>query len=167
MAYLLRMDGGRRTLMNGTGSLLLMGDGDAPVGVGPRIGLTWREWNNNISYRDGGPVVGRMVYSAHAADPAGGIWWTTRAGTLIDYTGYTFTAKITAGGTTVLTKTTGITGSAGSGTNPTGTPNIVIEWGDDELDVTPGDYYLELTPRISGRNRNPIKIPVRIEASAP
>jgi hypothetical protein len=56
MAYLLRMDGGRRTLMNGTGSLLLMGDGDAPPPSPVAIKATYREWIERpmrSTYREG------------------------------------------------------------------------------------------------------------------
>ena len=169
MAFRLLMSGDRRTLMNGTGSLLLMGDGDAPpASVGPRQGLTWREWHTTITHRDGGPTVGRLIYAQHAEDPGPGIWWLSRAGTLIDFSsGYTWSAKITDGTTTLLTKTSGITGAAGSGTNPTGSPNVAIDWSADELNIAPGEYTLELTPTVGGRQRNPLKVPIRIEASAP
>ena len=111
--------------------------------------------------------MGRLLYSQHAEDPGPGVWWRSRANTLIDFTGYTFTAKITDGVTSLLTKTTGITGAAGAGSAPDGTPNIAIDWDAAELDITPGEYTLELTPTTSGRQRNPIRVPIRIIASAP
>lgn len=57
--------------------------------------------------------------------PAMSFAWSDGTNTLIDYsTGWTFTAKVcaaTASTTTLLTKTTGITGAATS-------PNVVIDW---------------------------------------
>lgn len=135
---------------------------------GPRQPFTWREWHNSVTHKEGGPTVGRLIYSAHAEDPGPGIWWLSRAGTLIDFSsGYTWSAKITDGTTTLLTKTTGITGAAGAGTNPTGTPNVTIDWSTGELNIAPGEYTLELTPTYNSRQRQPLKVPIRIEASAP
>ena len=165
-SYLL-LQSGDRLLLQGTGALLLQGDGDAPASVGPRIAIAWRDRNKTVSYKEGGRVVGRIDYSQHAEDPGAGVWWTDRTDALVDFTGYTFTAKIHAGGTTALTKTSGITGSAGSGSPSSGTPNIAIDWSTGELNITPGEYTLELTPRSGGRDRDPISIPVRITRSAP
>jgi hypothetical protein len=163
-SYLLLENGDRLLLESGDG-ILLEGDGEAPVGY---QAIVWREWRNFISHRDGGPTLGKLEYSQHAEDPQPGVWWTTRANALIDYTGYTFTLKIHNSTTTVLTKTTGITGAAGSGTPPTGTPNIAIQWAVDELlNIPAGEYTMELTPRTGGRDRDPISMPIRIKASAP
>jgi len=168
MPYLLLQTGDRRLLQSGAGALLLQrGEaGPPPVSVGPRQAIVWRE-ANTITHRDGGPTVGRLVYSAHAEDPGPGVWWASRAGTLIDYTGYSFVAKITDGATSLLTKTSGITGDVGAGSAPDGTPNIAIDWDADELDIPPGEYTLELTPTSGGRQRNPLRVPIRIIASAP
>lgn len=159
----------RLRLQAGTDLLLLQADDDAPAAVGPLQSLTWREWNKTITHRDGGPTVGRLEYKQHAEDPGSGFYWYDVAGqNLIDFTGYTFTVKVHDHATTLITKTSGITGAAGSGTNPTGTPNIVIAWAVGELNVAPGDYTIELTPTApNGRQRDPITAPFRIEASAP
>jgi hypothetical protein len=164
-SYLLLQSGDRLSLQ-GSGALLLQADGDAPASVGPRQSIVWRV-ANYITHRDGGPTVGRLLFSAHAEDPGPGVWWRSRAGALIDFTGYTFVAKITDGVTSLVTKTTGITGAAGAGSAPDGTPNIAIDWAADELDITPGEYTLELTPTSGGRQRNPLRVPIRIIASAP
>ena len=77
-----------------------------------------------------------------------GIYWKDGDGALIDFsTGYTFSLKVYDGATTALfTKTTGITGAAGSLTTPT--PNVVVAWAiTAELTTitTPGTYPLRLT----------------------
>ena len=75
-------------------------------------------------------------------------------------TGHTFELKIAeADGTVVVTKTTGITGQAGTGTPPSGTPNVVIAWssGTSELaSLTGGDTYqvqLKITRTADTRSR--------------
>lgn len=43
--------------------------------------------------------------------------------------GHTFEMKVAdSAGTLVFTKTSGITGQAGSGVPPNGTPNVVVQW---------------------------------------
>lgn len=83
------------------------------------------------------------------------MWLADSAGTLIDFsTGYTFSFKIgDTGAAALLTKTTGITGAAGAGVAPTGTPNIVVAWSAGELNVTPGQYAWELTCTNSSLDR--------------
>ena len=62
-------------------------------------------------------------------------------GAVDDYTsGFTFTVTILdASGTTVLTKTTAITGDTGGLIN--------VDWEPDELDLPAGTYRLQLTVR--------------------
>ena len=166
-SYLLLQSGGLVSLQ-GSGALLLQGDGETPASVGPLVPLVWRDHSKTITYREARRMTGRLSYAAHAEDPAVGVWWTDRTGTLIDYSsGYTFEAVVTDGVTALLSKTSGITGAAGAGTAPTGTPNIVITWGSGELNLTPGEYTLELTPTSDGRQRDPLRVPLRIIASAP
>jgi hypothetical protein len=44
-----------------------------------------------------------------------------------------------------LTNTTGITGAAGSGYGPPGTPNVTVAWAAGELNIAPGTYDMDLT----------------------
>ena len=83
------------------------------------------------------------------------IWWLDRNSSLIDFSsGYTFELKIgQIGGAAILTKTVGITGAAGSGVEPTGTPNITVAWSAGELDLTPGYYDLVLTANTASTDR--------------
>lgn len=169
MPSFLLQQGGGKLLLQGSLDALLLEEGDgALVTVGPRVTLTWREWHHIVTYREGRGVIGRLQFTQHAEDPGAGVFWLDQPGNLIDFSsGYTWSAKITDGVSTLLTKTAGIVGAAGSGTNPTGTPNVTITWASGELAVTPGDYTLELTPTSASRQRDSLRVPIRIIASAP
>lgn len=80
------------------------------------------------------------------------LWLTDSRGELIDLSsGYTFELKIGARGqAAVVTKTTGITGSAGSDTEP----NVLIEFTAGELDdLTSSSYVAQLTATTGGLDR--------------
>jgi hypothetical protein len=100
-----------------------------------------------IAIREGRRMSGRVVYNQKAERPSLALWWLDKAGDLIDLSsGYTFSFKIgERGETALLTKTGNITGAAGAGTAPTGTPNVVVDWQAGELDLTPGTYLWQLT----------------------
>lgn len=87
-----------------------------------------------------------LEYAKGAEKPDLQIWWESSTASLIDFsTGYTFQLKIgNEDQSALLTKTTGITGAAGSGSEPSGTPNVSIVWADGELAITPGLYSLQL-----------------------
>lgn len=72
-----------------------------------------------------------------------GLFHKDSTGALIDFSsGYTFVVTILnpSTGTALVTKSTGVTGAAGSLTS--NTPNITVAWADDELDgLTPGTEY--------------------------
>lgn len=72
------------------------------------------------------------TFSYYAGDELGtiGLFWRDTTGALINFaSGYTFEVRLgNPSDTAVLTVTTGITGAAGSGTNPSGTPNVVVAW---------------------------------------
>jgi hypothetical protein len=77
-------------------------------------------------------------------------WLLDDAAALVDLsTGYTFTFKIgIPGQTAVFTKTTGLTGAAGSGTEPTGTPNLTATFAAGDLDsLTKGLYRWQVAAR--------------------
>jgi|GEM_PF-3285138 len=107
-----------------------------------------------------------LSWSTSAEDPNLEIWWFDDAGDLIDFSsGYTWSLKIgPTNGTALITKTTGITGAAGAGTAPTGTPNVVVVWAAGELDIAVGRYRLELTPTVGGRQRDAYATMIEIRA---
>lgn len=98
---------------------------------------------------------GRVAWKKSAERPTLDIWWFDSAGALIDFSsGYTWSLKVgVPGSTALLTKTTNITGAAGSGTAPTGTPNVVVTWAGGELTLTAGSYTAELTGTTSSLDR--------------
>lgn len=106
------------------------------------------------------------AWNRKAEDPNWRIWWFDDAETLIDFsTGYTWSLKIGTSTTTLVTKTTGIAGAAGAGTEPSGTPNVVITWAAGELDIAPGVYRAELTPTVNSRQRDPYVRQIEIRAA--
>lgn len=96
-----------------------------------------------------------IQYRRSAERPSLQLWLLDDDGELIDFsTGYTFGFKVgLVGSAALLTKILGITGAAGSGTEPTGTPNVTISWSAAELDLTPGVYDWELTCNTAGTDR--------------
>jgi hypothetical protein len=77
-----------------------------------------------------------LRYFRTAERPDLKFWLLDDDGALVNLaSGYTFTFKIgTPNATAVLTKTTGITGAAGTGTSSSGTPNLVVSFTAGELD---------------------------------
>lgn len=101
-------------------------------------------------------------YHSSAERPSLELWLEDDDGTLIDFSsGYTFSVKIGTIAATLLTKTTGITGAAGSGSEPSGAPNLTVAWTAGELDITPGAYTLQVTATTSGLDRV-FSIPIQI-----
>lgn len=94
-------------------------------------------------------------YHKTAERPALELWLLDDDDVLIDFsTGYTFSFKIGNRGTAaLLTKTTNITGAAGSGTEPSGTPNVTVTWAAGELNLTPGSYGWQLTATTTSLDR--------------
>jgi hypothetical protein len=84
------------------------------------------------------------------------MWLQDAEGDLVDLSsGYTFTWKIgLRGQAAMFTKTSGISGAAGAGVEPTGTPNVTLDFNAGDLDaVTPGPYVWQLVARTSGLDR--------------
>ena len=84
------------------------------------------------------------------------LWVLDDDGTLIDFsTGWSFIWKLgRRGSAAAFTKTTNITGSTGSGTEPSGTPNVTLIFIAGELDsIDPGPYTWQLRATSSGRDR--------------
>ncbi len=94
-------------------------------------------------------------YFSTAERPALQMWLFDDAGSLIDFSsGYTWSFKIgTAGSTALLTKTASIAGAAGAGTEPTGTPNVVVTWTAGELALAAGTYQWQLKATNSSLDR--------------
>ena len=96
----------------------------------------------------------RFTYHRNAERPAAKLWLFDDDGTLIDFSGYTHVFRIgNPGSTALLSKSTNITGAAGSGTEPSGTPNITITWTAGELDIAPGMYRWQLKSTSSSLDR--------------
>jgi hypothetical protein len=97
-----------------------------------------------------------LVYVRTAERPDLKLWIEDDDGALIDFSsGYTFAFKLGhLGAAAVFTKTTGITGAAGSGTAPSGTPNVTITFSAAELDsVTAGKLKWQLRATTGGLDR--------------
>lgn len=70
------------------------------------------------------------------------LWLTDQSGALINFSTYTFVFKIGyLGETALVTKSAGITGAAGSGTEASGTPNVTISLTSGELDSVAASLY--------------------------
>lgn len=96
----------------------------------------------------------RLVYFRNAERPATKMWLFDDDETLIDFSGYSFRFRIgNPGKASLLTKTSNITGAAGAGVEPTGTPNVVVTWSAGELDIEPGTYRWQLTCTTSSLDR--------------
>lgn len=98
----------------------------------------------------------KLSFRSTADRPAAKLWIFDDDGTLIDFStaGYTFSFKIgVPGSAALLTKSSGITGAAGAGVEPTGTPNIVITWSAGELAIATGNYSAQLTATITSLDR--------------
>lgn len=79
-----------------------------------------------------------LVYYRTAERPDIRLWLLDDDGDLVDLSGHTFEFKLGDPGSAALfTKTTGITGAVGSGTEPDGTPNVTITFAAGELDAVP------------------------------
>jgi hypothetical protein len=97
-----------------------------------------------------------LVYHRTAERPDIAMWIEDDDGDLVDFsTGYSYTWKLgVPGQAATFTKTTLISGAAGSGTETSGTPNILIQFVAAELDaVTAGPYTWQLTATTSGLDR--------------
>lgn len=84
-----------------------------------------------------------LTYYRTAERPDIQLWLQDYNGNLIDFsTGYTFTFKLgVRGATASFTKTTGITGAAGSGDEPDGTANVTLTFIAAELDNLDAGVY--------------------------
>lgn len=94
-------------------------------------------------------------YYQGAERPALRLWLQDDDGELIDFSsGWTFEFKIgRTGSTALLTKTAGVAGAVGSGSQPLGTPNVVVTWVSGELDLPVGFYDWMFTATSAGLQR--------------
>lgn len=104
-----------------------------------------------------------ITYYKNAEDPTMRLWWYDDDGTLVNLSAVTsWSLKIGQyGETALLSKTSGITGAAGSGVDPTGVPNVVVVWAAGDLNVAAGAYVMQLVATSSGRDRT-MTAPFRI-----
>ena len=101
-------------------------------------------------------MAGGLVYYRTAERPDIKLWLLGDDGALIDFSsGYTFAFKLgDPGSAAALTKSTGITGAAGSGSESSGTPNITIAFTTGELDsLTAKPYAWQLRATTGGLDR--------------
>lgn len=97
-----------------------------------------------------------LVYYRTSERPDIKFWLLDDDGTLVNFaSGYTFAFKLgSPGSAATFTKTTGITGAAGSGTESSGTPNVTISFTAAELDaLTAGPYSWQLRATTSSLDR--------------
>lgn len=104
-----------------------------------------------------------ITYYKNAEDPSTRIWWLDDDGSLIDMSAVgSWSLKIgNPGEAALVTKTSGITGAAGDGVEPSGTPNVVIVWAAGELNISAGIYVMQLVATTTGRDRT-MTCPFRI-----
>ena len=105
-----------------------------------------------------------ITYYKNAENPSLRLWWFSDDDELVDFsTGVSaWSLKIGQyGETALLSKTSGITGAAGAGVDPTGTPNVTIVWSAGELNVTAGHYVMQLTATTTTGDRV-LTAPIRI-----
>lgn len=98
----------------------------------------------------------RVTYYRSAELPALQVWWYDDDNNLINFAAASgWELKIgQPGSAALLTKTSGITGSAGTGTPGNGTANVAVEWSAGELaTLTAGTYVLQLTATVGGGQR--------------
>lgn len=97
-----------------------------------------------------------LTYYRTAEYPDILLWLQDDDGNLIDFSsGWTFTFKLgSRGSTATFTKTSNITGAAGSGVEPSGTPNVSLLFVAAELDaVAAGPYTWQLRATNGTRDR--------------
>ena len=98
----------------------------------------------------------RIAWHRSAELPSLKLWWYDDDDeTLVDLSAVSsWSLKIGhPGSAALLTKTTGITGAAGSGSEPDGTPNVVVAWSAGELNLTPGAYGFQITATTASGDR--------------
>lgn len=88
-------------------------------------------------------MAGALRYYRTAERPDLQLWLLDENEALVNLSaGYTFVFKLgTEGATAAFTKTTGMTGAAGSGTESSGTPNLTLTFIAAELDNVPAGFY--------------------------
>lgn len=96
-----------------------------------------------------------LHYYRTAERPDLKLWLQDDDGTLLNLTGYTFAFKIgNVPSVALFTKTSGITGGAGTGTEASGTPNVTISFTAGELDsLAAGPYQWQLRATTAGVDR--------------
>lgn len=110
-------------------------------------------------------MASRLQWHRNAELPQLRIWWEDDDGVLVDFTAGVASWEVRigdAGGYAKLVKTSGIIGSAGSGTESSGTPNVTIDWAPGELDIEPDVYTIQVTAQYVGSSDRVMTAPLRI-----
>lgn len=100
-------------------------------------------------------MINPVSYYRTAELPSIRLWLRDDNKNLVDLTSASFVFKVgNPGSAAIFTKSSGITGAAGSGVEPTGTPNVTIafsagEW--DSVAVGPAAWQIKAT--IAGQDR--------------
>lgn len=108
----------------------------------------------------------RLEWARNAELPILRIWWLDEDRQLIDFSTGVVDWELKIGqlnNPALLTKTTDITGAAGSGDEHTGTPNVTVTWDQGDLDIQPGTYTLQLVANYVAGQRT-LQAPVHIGA---
>ena len=88
-----------------------------------------------------------LTYNQGVTTPSAKLWIYDDDGTLLDLSAASgFVVKIGARKQAAkLSKSAGIAGAVGAGTEPTGTPNLVITWSGTELNIAPGTWLIQVS----------------------
>lgn len=88
-----------------------------------------------------------FVYLSTQESPAIQLTWKDSTGTPIDFSsGYTFRVLVSQLSTSLVNKTSGISGAASA-------PNITIAWSSNELNIAEGTYDLIVIASIGSTDR--------------
>ena len=83
------------------------------------------------------------------------LWLEDDSGTLVDLSAHTLEFKLGhPGAAAVFTKTTGVAGAVGSGTEDSGTPNVTVTFSAGDLNgVSSGSYTWQVKATLAGADR--------------
>jgi hypothetical protein len=97
-----------------------------------------------------------LKYVQGAEQPPTELWWQKANKELVDFTTGVLSWEvkiIDKARRVLLTKTSGVTGSAGSGTEANGTPNVSIAWSTGELNIAPGKHVIQVKATTASGDR--------------
>lgn len=107
----------------------------------------------------------RLQWARLAELPILRIWWEDEDGELVNFASGVTAWELKIGPLdepALLTKTSGIVGAAGSGTEDDGEPNVTATWAIDDLDIEPGIYTLQIKATFGLLGDRMLQCPIRI-----